>query len=290
MKSYWLVAGSAMLGMVVVAATPRPARAVACGDVLTGPGSFKLEQDLLCATTPALTVRDGATLDLGGHTVRCADLGNGIAVAGEGARLLNGRVTDCNDGVSLSGSGHLVKRVRSAFNVRGFLAEDGLDGARLHDNSAEFNGAGGFLVFGDDNVLTRNASFGNGDTAVFVIGNGNTLSRNATNGNCIAGGCAAAYVIGGDDNDVSRNTATGEDTGFLLTSGFGGASGNELSKNKALFSFLAGIVLQDGATGNRLVRNTASGAGTHLVDFNQECDANVWKKNVFATRNQTCIE
>src|SRR5262245_33617009 len=90
MKSCWLVAGSAMLGMVFIVASPPPAGAVACGDVLAGPGSFRLEQDLVCSTTTALVVRDGATLDLGGHTVTCADLDNGIAVAGTGARLLNG--------------------------------------------------------------------------------------------------------------------------------------------------------------------------------------------------------
>jgi len=290
MKSYWLVAGSAMLGMVFIVASPRPAGAVACGDVLAGPGSFRLEQDLVCSTTTALVVRDGATLDLGGHTVTCADLDNGIAVAGTGARLLNGTVTGCNDGVSLSGERHVVKRIRSRFNVRGFVAEDGLEDARLSDSSAEFNGAGGFTLFGNGNVLRRNESFGNADVAIFVIGNRNTLTRNSTNGNCIVGGCAAAYEIGGDDNTISRNSATGEDTGFLLTPDFGSATGNTLVKNEAAFSFLAGIVVQDGATGNDLVRNTVSGGGTHLVDFNENCDANTWRKNTFETANQACID
>src|SRR5262245_39508932 len=290
MKSCWLVAGSAMLGMVFIVASPRPAGAVACGDVLAGPGSFRLEQDLVCSATTALVVRDGATLDLGGHTVTCADLDNGIAVAGAGVRRVHGTVPGCNDGVSLSGARHVIKRIRSTFNVRGFLAEDGLEDARLSDSSAEFNGAGGFTLFGNGNVLRRNESFGNADVAIFVIGNRNTLTRNSTNGNCIVGGCAAAYEIGGDDNTVSRNSATGEDTGFLLTPDFGSATGNTLVKNQAAFSFLAGIVVQDGATGNDLVRNTVSGGGTHLVDFNESCDANTWRKNSFETANQACID
>jgi parallel beta-helix repeat protein len=289
MKSYWLAGSVTMLGMAIIMTTASSAAAVTCGDVLTGPGTFRLEQDLVCSTTPALTVRDGATLDLRGHTVRCAELDNGIALAGTAARLLNGTVTGCNDGVALTGSRHLVKRVRSTFNVRGFVAEDGLMGARLDRSSAEYNGAGGFLITGDDNVLTRNAAFGNGDVAVFVIGDGNTLSRNATNGNCIIGGCTAAYVIAGDGNDVTRNGATGEDTGFLVMSGYGGATANSLTRNKALFSFLAGIVVQVGASGNTLERNTASGAGVHLVDFNEDCDGNVWRRNVFETANQACI-
>ena len=289
MKSYWLVAGAAMLGMACVV-TARPAGAVACGDVLTGPGAFRLDQDLVCSTTTALVVRDGATLDLGGHTVTCADLDNGIAVTGSRARLMNGTVTGCNDGVSLSGERHVVKGVHAKFNVRGFLAEDGLDDSRVSDSSAEFNGAGGFIVFGNGNLLRRNEAFGNADVAIFVVGNDNTLTRNATNGNCIVGGCAAAYEIGGNDNTLTRNTATGEATGFLITSGFGETSANTLTRNKALFSFLAGIVVQDGATGNTLVRNTASGAGTHLVDFNEDCDANQWHRNTFDTANQSCIE
>jgi hypothetical protein len=291
MKSYWLVARVTMLGMAIIVTRASPAAAVGCGDVLSGPGSFRLDQDLLCDTTTALTVRDGATLDLRGHTVTCAaDLDNGIVLAGRGARLLNGMVTGCNDGVALSGSRHLVKRVRSAFNVRGFVAEDGLAAARLDRNSAEYNRAGGFLIVGTDNVIIRNAAFGNGDVAILIIGDGHTLSRNATNGNCIVGGCTAAYVIAGDDNAVSRNTATGEDTGFLVMSGDDGATGNTLRRNKALFSFLAGIVVQEGASGNALVHNTAGGPGVDLVDFNEECAGNVWRRNVFEFANQACIQ
>ena len=77
------------------------------------------------------------------------------------ARLLNGAVTGCREGVALSGDRHLVKRVRSLFNVRGFRAPDGLTRSRLQDSSAEFNAAGGILVRGDRNVVITGRVGGN---------------------------------------------------------------------------------------------------------------------------------
>lgn len=289
MKSSWLHSRAIVTGLVAVGTmAAAPAVAVTCGEVLSGPGSHRLDADLACNASPALTVRDGARLDLGGHTVTCTGGGDGIVLAGTRARLSNGVVTGCDDGIALSGSAHQVKRVRATFNTRGFVTDGTLDQSRLYDDGAEFNTRGGFLVVGADNSVTRNAAFGNGDVAIFVAGSGNTVSRNETNGNCIPGGCAA-YVIGGDDNEVSRNSATGEDTGFLVMPGTG--PGNVFRKNVALFSFVAGIVVQDGATGNLLTRNVATGGGgIGLFDFNLDCAGNVWKNNAFDTANQACID
>jgi hypothetical protein len=266
------------------------ARAAGCGDVVAGPGSERLETDLACAAPVALTVRDGATLDLGGRTVTCTAGGVGVALEGAGARLLDGVVTGCDTGVALSGRSHLVRNVRATFNGRGFVTGGALDDTRLEDNGADFNAAGGVHVLGDRNVIRRTVAFGNGDTALFVVGVGNTVTRNETMGNCLPGGCAAAVVVAGGGNAVTRNTATGEQTAFLLASGFGtGTSGNTLVKNTALFSGLAGIVVADGAVDNRLRRNAVRGGAVHLVDFNADCGTNVWERNSFRTGNQPCI-
>ena len=51
---------------------PSKSHAVSCGDVLGPFGIFKLNGDLNCIQSPALTVREAALLDLNGHAVRCA--------------------------------------------------------------------------------------------------------------------------------------------------------------------------------------------------------------------------
>jgi hypothetical protein len=58
------------LSMVVGGFTPAAGQAISCGATLGPGGQFLLEADLDCGTvSPALTVRDGAQLDLGGHTI-----------------------------------------------------------------------------------------------------------------------------------------------------------------------------------------------------------------------------
>ncbi len=261
-----------------------------CGDVVAGPGTVRLDTDLVCATPVALTVRDGATLELGGRTVRCAAGGVGIVVQGVGARLLDGSVTGCATGVSLSGRGHLVRHVRATFNGRGFVTEGTLDDARLEDNQVDFNAAGGLGVSGAHNLIRRTAAFANGDTALFVVGDDNTVTRNETMANCVPGGCAAAVVVAGTGNAVTRNTVTGEETGILVAVGFSdGTSGNLLVRNTVRFSALAGIVVAEGAADTRLRRNVVRGSGVHLVDFNADCGSNVWERNGFRTGNQPCI-
>ena|SRR5580765_64997 len=68
------------------------AGAIQCGATLGPGGTFVLDADLTCphdpspAAQPALRVVD-AVLDLNGHTLSCADGGDGITLVGEGGRL-----------------------------------------------------------------------------------------------------------------------------------------------------------------------------------------------------------
>src|SRR5262249_52458632 len=90
------------------------AHGINCGDVLGPGGNFKLQRDLDCTLeNPALTVTDGAILDLDGHIVTCAR--GCVELTGAGAQLLNGVL---HGGLILtlavSGTGgHTVKNVTS---------------------------------------------------------------------------------------------------------------------------------------------------------------------------------
>jgi hypothetical protein len=284
MKRYWLAAS---ILSASVAAHPLVAMAVDCGDVLVGPASVRLDRDLSCAGATALTVRDGATLNLGRHSLTCLAGGTGVAVEGEGARVAGGVVTGCDVGVAVEGDGHLVYDVRARFNGLGFRADGGVEGLRLRDNSAEFNHAAGFQVEGDGNTIASNAASGNGDAAIVVRGDDNLLSRNRTNGNCLTVGCAGAYVVGGSGNRVIRNTATGEETGIVLTRG---TSGSVVMRNRIRYGLARGILVEQGAEGNVLRGNMVRTVGADLVDANGTCVANDWRGNAFHTRTPACLE
>jgi hypothetical protein len=51
--------------------TPAHAHDIQCGDVLGPGGRFELEHDLEECFPRAVTVQDGAVLDLNGHIVTC---------------------------------------------------------------------------------------------------------------------------------------------------------------------------------------------------------------------------
>jgi hypothetical protein len=285
MKRYWLAAS---ILSVSIAADPRVAVAVDCGDVLVGPASVRLDRDLSCAGATALTVRDGATLNLGRHSLTCLAGGTGIAVEGQGARVAGGVVTGCDVGVAVSGGeGHLVYDIRARFDGIGFRAAAGVEGLRLRGNGAEFNRAAGIQVVGDRNTIASNVAFGNGDAAIVVRGDDNVVSRNRTNGNCLTVGCTAAYVVGGSGNRLVRNTATGEETGIVLTRG---TSASVVMRNRIRYGLARGILVEEGAAGNVLRGNLVRTVGADLVDGNGSCVANDWRGNAFRTRSPGCLE
>ena len=111
-------------------AGPATAEVVNCGAVLGPGGSFKLGRNLECDTAPALIVVGPTQLNLKGFTVTCVraseddPLTNGIEVTGQNAKLQNGLVTGCHNGVVVAGDGH----------------------HKLLDVTAEVNEGAGFLV------------------------------------------------------------------------------------------------------------------------------------------------
>jgi len=119
-----------LLGAIVIFAGGLTlVHAINCGDILGPGGNFQLQQDLDCPG-PALTVRDGAILDLNGHIVTCGGIGACIALSGADAQLFDGAVLgNLHFALFTTGNGHTVKNVT----------------CRLVDSNV--------LVTGDDNRL-----------------------------------------------------------------------------------------------------------------------------------------
>ena len=157
--------------VVACVGTALPAAAqVACGDTITG--TAVLTEDLTCPNDdPALTV-DGGTLVLRGNTVSCdGNDATGILLIGEGARLSDGTVTACTDGVVLDGEGdHKVCRIDSN--------ENQLTGVVL---------GAGFLVLSDDNLLCTVTANANRDGIRVLEGDRNRIIRATAANNLTAG-------------------------------------------------------------------------------------------------------
>jgi hypothetical protein len=101
--------------------------AVACGDEITT--DMTLSGDLGCdcqVLARALTVKDGATLDLNGHTVSCSlppGSGKGIVLEGNDAALTNGIIDLFETNVQASGSGHAITNVGVLTGNKGIVLD-----------------------------------------------------------------------------------------------------------------------------------------------------------------------
>ncbi|MFC8192663.1 right-handed parallel beta-helix repeat-containing protein [Cellulomonas sp. NPDC057328] len=128
-----LVVGSCVLAAPAVAAPPPTAApALACGDTVTG--AVVLGRDLVCTTAPGLVLTRGATLDLGGHTVRGPGEGTGLLIHwpdGESGTdpvtVVNGTVRDWGDGIVANEAAVIVRDMTlvdiPGTAVSGFLSD-----------------------------------------------------------------------------------------------------------------------------------------------------------------------
>jgi parallel beta-helix repeat protein len=255
-----------VLGIVLSSVTPAHADGIMCGEVLGPGGRFELEDNLVECVGRAVTVQDGAILDLQGHIVACRG-GTAIGcivLTGTGAQLLNGAVEGgFHESIVLEGTGgHTVRNVTSTrvdanINVRS-------DHNQLINVMAESTMSPAFFIAGNKNLLTGNIA--RCDTLAFR--------------SCIE--------VGGDQNRLIDNFATSTTVsarlgGFSIT-----GNANVLRRNRAIGNEGPGIVVT--GTANTLTRNTALRNALDLQDTNGDCADNTWRENTFRTSDPACIE
>jgi len=249
--------------LVALALVATPALAdVSCGSSVGRGETVTLTADVgPCDGVDAVIVVDSGTLDLGGHTVRCADtnldgdLPQGVVLTGRKAKLVNGTVAGCSNGVGLAGDGkHSVQGVTVTAST-----DDGIDIARGDKNritgcTTSNNGSDGLYVRTDKNRVTDHVTSMNGEDGVDIPSSGdkNKLLRLRAERNAGSG-----IEVGGSKNKVISGTATqnGGD-GFLL-----------------------------GGSKNKVRGGVSSGSGETDI---QGCSGNSVKKLAFTTATADC--
>lgn len=260
------------LAAVLSLAQPLLARAadpITCGSVLGPGGSYVLDHDLTCRakTKPdgkgILTVLQGATLDLDGHTVACANKGWGIRVVG--ATLLNGTVRGCQVGVRPWES--VVKHLRLTENTVGVLIAQESNGGNLIIGNVATHGSTGF--FEQEEVIRASTFVDNvaadNDFAGFLFWAsprsvliGNVAARNGGDG-------FAVWQVGQMSGNVARKNGGAGFRGVIFGEGL---VGNVAKKNKG-----AGFALR--SSSNRISDNVATANGGDGFSFDLEpfaCD------------------
>src|SRR5262245_490968 len=134
--------------------TPTDAAAqLACGDTVAAGSKVTLTQDIgpCDGMDTAITV-DSATLDLGGHTLTCAEINGdgdvpwGIVLSGKKAQVRNGTVVGCYAGVYVDDTGkHRVEGLT--------VTQSQYDGIYVASDSSKNRIAGNTVVQnGDDGM------------------------------------------------------------------------------------------------------------------------------------------
>jgi parallel beta-helix repeat protein len=159
-----------------------------CGITLQD-GCYELTGNLTCNQDPAITITGPANLNLGGNILS----GGGkdcIMITGDGgAKVWNGTVADCKDGIRIKSSHNKIISVTSRNNDRRGFRIDG-DGANynlLKNCLATENERQGFKI--EDgasyNRVTGGSATDNGFHGINIDGgNGNGIYFSTVSGNC----------------------------------------------------------------------------------------------------------
>lgn len=267
----WAVALMALLPAPVLAALP-------CGHTVTE--DTVLDADVGPCPGAAIVLVGPARLDLAGHAIIGDEKkpDHCVRIEGAGARLENGVVRACQSGVLVGGDGH--------HSIVGVLSSG--------------HAVSGFRVYSDRNVLSGAGAIGNAGQGFRILG-----SRNRLEG-CAASGNAIGFSSSGERNRLLGNTASGNATGFLADEM---SSEHRLDQNLALSNDGRGFRVDGG--GHRLTQNRALGNGGEgislagqarireslaigngaddLFDARADCRDGVWRRNVYGSRNRSCI-
>ena len=228
------------LSALGLSASLSQAEGIECGQILSG-GHFQLTTDLTCSCAPGaeplpvLTVEGPAVVDLNGHVLSCESGCDGILITGKGAEVFNGIIRGCEDGVTVSGTGHhLITRVTAQSNTsdgfettssRNFFLQntakenqrEGINltgesrGNLFVNNEASFNGRNGFFMelvsqspIPTQHVFLYNAASHNTQGGFQIQTGGNYLLGNSADAN----GRQGLKTEGGNHNTLILNTAS----------------------------------------------------------------------------------
>jgi parallel beta-helix repeat protein len=225
------------------------AKPVVCGDTLEY-GHFELTGNLDCeGEDPAIEITGPAKLNLKGYTLSGNEPDEKfknvcIKITGDGAKVWNGTVKNCEDGIEIKSDRNRIRGVTSSDNAkRGFRVRG--DKNLLFNCTATNNGRKGFSVEeAEDNLLFMCLATNNGHQGFIIeIGDGNKIYYSKAYANCRDG----IEIDGGNDSLVFYNHV--EDNGSPDTC----ADFEEDYKPW----FYAGINVLSGSKNNKIKHNRA---------------------------------
>lgn len=210
----------ALLGLNLLGWVSPSMATVNCGDTIGPNESVVLTTDLQCSDSPALILQGpNARLDMDDHELSCTSTdNNGIVLRGRGARLMNGTVIGCKDGVRVRGRGsHTIKNMIATSN-----ADNGFDMGDLRGSSnnslanivATDNGGNGIEVKdgSNDNQFTNTVA-SNNSNGISIAGDNNQLTNTTASGNSVNG---IEIVLGGEGALLVNSVAAGNGNFDLL--------------------------------------------------------------------------
>jgi len=250
---------------LVAAAAPAVRAQLACGDTIGKGQTVTLTADLgPCDGVESAIVIDSGVLDLGGHTLSCADTnGNekfsyGLDIRGKNAVVRNGTVTGCIDNVYVAGSKHTVEGITATAAQRyGFYIASTSSKNRLAGNTATGNTDDGFLARGSKHTIEGNSASGNGDDGIDLD---------------------QATKI-----KVTNNTSSGNSDDGIEATG----TKNKITGNTATENAEYGIAVGDRK--NKVIGNTSTGNGITDIFAAEPCKSNKFKDNTFGT-GSSCVQ
>ena len=187
------------------------AKSLNCGDMITS--HAVLYNDLECSGSSgvALTLLKGASLNLNGKKLIGNESNNCIEITGDGAKVWNGTVMNCRDGILITGESNEILQVEVRDNNRVGIhilggSSNEISLSTVNNNSRE----GVYIEKGNRNRIDQSTVNNNGREGIYIEGgNRNRIDQSTVNNN----GREGIYIQrpnsnemeGGDNNEISRS-------------------------------------------------------------------------------------
>ncbi len=310
-----LILGLALSGWL----SPVGAQVTLCEeDLFPDPdGIYRLRGHLTCSTDEILYIDEAdAEFDLRGFAATGNTDNTGILIEADNVIIVGGKFRKCKTALRVKGfNGCEIENFKAIDSSGKAIRIEG-DRNTIVKSLCLKAGKACFEVEGENNYLKRLKAIDSSDKAIKVEGDNNTLShcmslRAGNDGFELRGD-------GPEGNTVEWCTAIGSGTpeesaqgiqfrgpGYAYKcSAFGSsAEGFQIQEHVsdvtikrclAINNAQGGIEIKAGATGNTIKRNIAFANGDgieffDLIDENENCDLNTWKRNKFRSSNILCI-
>jgi hypothetical protein len=260
-----LLLGLALSGWL----SPIGAQVTLCGeDISREDGFYRLRGHLTCSTDPILYIdEENAEFDLRGFTATGNTSNTGIRMEADNVIIVGGKFKKCETALRVEADGCEIEH---------FKAIDSSDKA--------------IRIRGDGNSIVKSLCLKAGNDCFELRGDG--PEGNAAEW-CTAiksGGQGIQFRGPGYAYKCSVFGGSGE--GFQIQED---VSDVMIKRCLAFNNAKGGIEIKAGATENSIKRNIlfANGDGIEffdLIDENENCDLNTWKRNKFRSSNQPCIK